>query len=136
MTAEFDHTFYAGPIDGYFGYKEGRLQYRSLIFERLKRKGDFQGNAVINYCQEKVPYTRISEHKHFCPLGNPRRYDFCFQEYSKQTEEGDTPYYPMRLDADKRDSQKIYEHGSGRKKDDVYWSLRNVSVFRHAYGDW
>ena len=100
MKSEFDHVFYAGPLDGYFGYSEGRLQYRSLVFERQKSRGDFQGNAVINYCQEDVPFTRISEHKHFAPWEDHEG-TVIFKEYSKATESGDTPYYPMRLTADK-----------------------------------
>ncbi len=97
---EFVHVFYSGPMDAYFGYKLGRLKYRSLQFERVDGKGDMQGNAVINYCEEKVPYTRISEHKHFAPWESHEA-SVAFREYSKQAEDGDIPYYPMRLREDK-----------------------------------
>ncbi|MES2744528.1 MAG: UDP-galactopyranose mutase [Bdellovibrionota bacterium] len=97
---EFAHVFFSGPMDAYFKYKSGRMRYRSLVFERFDGEGDVQGTAVINYCEEKVPYTRISEHKHFAPWETHEK-SVCFKEYSKATEEGDTPYYPMRLAKDK-----------------------------------
>jgi UDP-galactopyranose mutase len=98
--AEFDHVFYSGPLDAWFGHKLGRLQYRSLVFERFHEKGDFQGNAVINYCNQEVPYTRISEHKHFSPW-EEHEDTVCFREYSKLAEPDDIPYYPLRLQKDK-----------------------------------
>ncbi|RZA15586.1 MAG: UDP-galactopyranose mutase [Proteobacteria bacterium] len=97
---EFAHVFYSGPMDSYFQYKLGRMGYRSLVFDRFDGKGDVQGNAVINYCQQEVPYTRISEHKHFAPWENHEE-SVCFREFSKLAEEGDIPYYPMRLEKDK-----------------------------------
>lgn len=97
---DYDHLFWSGPMDGYFGFKLGRLGYRSLVFERFDESGDYQGNAVINYCEEKVPYTRITEHKHFAPWEEHDQ-TVCFREYSKLTEPGDTPYYPLRLQNDK-----------------------------------
>ena len=56
---------YTGSIDRYFSYSEGVLAYRSLRFERFTHEGDFQGNAVVNYGELDVSYTRIVEHKHF-----------------------------------------------------------------------
>lgn len=100
QAADFDHVFWSGPIDAYFKYELGRLQYRTLKFERFDETGDFQGNPVINYCEEKVPYTRIAEHKHFTPWEEHEQ-TVCFREYSKLCEEGDTPYYPLRLNKDK-----------------------------------
>src|SRR5690606_22105435 len=61
--------------------------------------GDFQGNAVINYANEEVPYTRIHEHKHFSPWENLDKTTY-YREYSKETKENDIPYYPKRLSAD------------------------------------
>ncbi|MGZ3711298.1 MAG: UDP-galactopyranose/dTDP-fucopyranose mutase family protein, partial [Bdellovibrionota bacterium] len=98
---DFHHLFWSGPMDGFFNYSLGRLNYRTLVFERFDAEGDFQGNPVINYCEEKVPYTRISEHKHFTPWETHEK-TVCFREYSKKTEPGDIPYYPMRLEADKK----------------------------------
>jgi UDP-galactopyranose mutase len=96
----FSYVFYSGPMDAYFGFDLGRLQYRTLRFERFDYDGDFQGNAVMNYCEPSVPFTRIAEHKHFTPWEEHEK-SVCFREYSKQTEPGDVPYYPVRLAADK-----------------------------------
>ncbi len=98
--SDFSHVFYCGPLDAWFGHSLGRLQYRSLVFRRFEDKGDFQGNAVINYCEENVPFTRIAEHKHFAPWEEHEGTVY-FQEYSKLAEKGDTPYYPLRLAHDK-----------------------------------
>ncbi len=100
LKSEFDHVFYSGPLDAYFDYRLGRLRYRSLIFERFEESGDFQGNAVINYCDQTIPFTRITEHKHFAPWEEHEK-TICFREFSKETEPGETPYYPLRLSQDK-----------------------------------
>ncbi len=60
-----DIVVYTGKIDEYFGYQFGELEYRGLRFETKVLNGDYQGNAVINYTEEHVPFTRITEHKHF-----------------------------------------------------------------------
>ena len=73
MGADYDHVFYSGPLDGYFDYQLGRLGYRTLDFERFDYDGDYQGCAVMNYGDEDVPYTRITEHKHFAPMGTARK---------------------------------------------------------------
>lgn len=97
----FDHVFYTGPLDAYFGYTEGRLGYRTVIFERIStEEEDFQGNAVINYPDVSVPWTRIHEHKHFAPWEKHEK-TVAFREFSKETEPEDIPYYPKRLAADK-----------------------------------
>lgn len=98
---DFDHVFYSGPIDGFFKYSEGSLKYRTLKFERFKIEGDFQGNAVINYCEENVPFTRISEHKHFAPW-EEHNLSICFKEFSYLAGRNDNPYYPLRLEDDKQ----------------------------------
>ena len=97
---QFDHLFWSGPLDAYFQHELGRLQYRSLMFERFDAEGDYQGNAVINYCQESVPWTRIAEHKHFTPWEEHDK-TVCYREYSKLAGETDVPYYPLRLQNDK-----------------------------------
>jgi UDP-galactopyranose mutase len=101
MRDDYDHVFFSGQMDGYFGYRLGRMQYRSLVFERFEADGDHQGNAVINYCEQEVPYTRIAEHKHFTPWESHDK-TVLFREYSKAAEPGDVPYYPMRLASDKK----------------------------------
>ena len=94
--SDYDHVFYSGPIDGFYGHEHGRLQYRTLDFERFEADGDHQGCAVLNYCDEQVPYTRITEHKHFSPQEAHER-TVCFREYSRACEPGDIPYYPVHL---------------------------------------
>lgn len=96
----YDWCFFSGPLDSWFDFSLGRLQYRSLTFERIDAEGDFQGNPVINYCEEKVPYTRIAEHKHFAPW-ETHASTVCFREYSKLAAPDDIPYYPLRLEGDK-----------------------------------
>ncbi|WP_291516414.1 UDP-galactopyranose mutase [Bdellovibrio sp. ArHS] len=96
---KFHHIFWSGPMDGYFKFQRGRLRYRTLKFEKFVADGDFQGNPVINYCEEEVPYTRITEHKHFAPWEEHPR-TVCFKEYSALCSERDTPYYPLRLAQD------------------------------------
>ena len=92
----YDHVFCSGSIDAYFNFTLGRLGYRTLDFEEIRASGDYQGCAVMNYPEESVPYTRISEHKHFSPWEEHEK-TICFAEYSRACEEGDTPYYPIRL---------------------------------------
>lgn len=93
---DFDHVFYSGPIDGYFGYGLGRLGYRTLDFEEIRAEGDYQGCAVMNYGDEEVPHTRISEHKYFAPWESHEK-TICYAEYSRACGENDIPYYPIRL---------------------------------------
>jgi UDP-galactopyranose mutase len=100
MKGSFDHVFYSGPLDAWFEHRLGRLGYRSLVFDRFEDDGDFQGNPVINYCEESVPFTRITEHKHFAPWESHQS-TVCFREFAKQMEPGDIPYYPIRLAKDK-----------------------------------
>ena len=91
---------YTGPIDAFFAYREGRLGYRTVTFEKIQTDaGDYQGNAVVNYTDSSVPWTRIHEHKHFAPWETHER-TVAFREFSKETEAGDVPYYPKRLASD------------------------------------
>jgi len=96
MMDEFDHVFYTGPIDAWFKYEKGRLGYRTLDFVREDYVGDYQGCAVMNYGDQSVPYTRISEHKHFAPWEQHDK-TVIFKEYSRSCSENDVPYYPIRL---------------------------------------
>lgn len=95
-SSKFDHIFYTGPIDEWFDKSEGNLNYRTLDFKREIHDGDFQGNAVINYGDESIPWTRISEHKHFSPWESHDK-TVIFKEYSRLCTEEDVPYYPIRL---------------------------------------
>lgn len=108
MATEYDHVFYSGPIDAWFNYQEGRLGYRTLDFEVERHEGDYQGNAVINYCNQEVPWTRISEHKHFAPWEAHDK-TLIYKEHSRLCGEGDTPYYPIRLVKDKSQLAKYVD---------------------------
>ena len=98
--SNYDHVFFTGPLDAWFNFKYGRLGYRTVTFETHYADGDFQGTTQMNYCDENVPYTRITEHKHFT---NWEQHDktIYFKEFSKETEPSDIPYYPKRLENDK-----------------------------------
>lgn len=100
-TRNYDHVFYTGPLDAYFKFEFGRLGYRTVTFEKNYADGDYQGLSQMNYCDEEVPYTRIAEHKHFTPWEKHDKTVY-FKEFSKETGEDDLPYYPKRLDADKK----------------------------------
>lgn len=99
--AEFEHVFYSGQIDGDFGFKYGILGYRTLDFESFTKDGDYQGNAVINYSDQDVPFTRITEHKYFSPWEIFDR-TICYREYSRDYQHGDIPFYPIRLVEEKK----------------------------------
>ncbi len=96
---EFDHIFYTGPLDAYFNYQYGRLGYRTVIFEKGYANNDFQGTAQMNFCDLDIPYTRITEHKHFTPWEKHDKTVY-FIEFSKDTTNKDLPFYPKRLKAD------------------------------------
>lgn len=85
---------FTGMIDEFFEYKLGVLEYRSLRFEHERIACEnYQGNAVVNYTERKVPYTRIIEHKHF-EFGK-QAYTVITKEYPHNWEKGDEPYYPI-----------------------------------------
>ena len=93
-------TIYCGPIDAFFDFKLGELEYRSLRFEsELLDEEDHQGVAVMNYNEREVPWTRIIEHKHFefgrDEAGNPLPKTVITREYPADWKPGDEPYYPI-----------------------------------------
>ena len=94
-----EKTVYTGPLDRYFGYSLGRLDYRSLRFEQEDLpKADFQGCAVVNYTSGDVPYTRIIEHKHFeLPEGGAEKipHTVISREYPAEWKDGMEPFYPV-----------------------------------------
>lgn len=107
-----DHVVWSGPIDAYFGFEHGRLGYRTLDFERQVHDGDFQGCAVMNYGDPDVPYTRITEHKHFAPWETHQK-SVTYHEYSRLADPNDVPYYPIRLVKEKGQLQQ-YVHEVGK----------------------
>ena len=94
-----DQLVYTGPIDEYFDYRFGRLDWRTVTFKtRIEDTPNYQGNAVINYTSHEVPYTRIIEHKHFESFGqavyeNPKT--VISEEYSTEYEPGMEKFYPV-----------------------------------------
>ena len=97
--SNYKHVFYTGPIDSYLDCKHGKLGYRTVYFEKEIYTEDYQGNAVVNYCNKDVPYTRIHEHKHFAPWETHNK-TIVVKEFSKETLKNDEPYYPKRLVGD------------------------------------
>ncbi|WP_318708930.1 UDP-galactopyranose mutase [Candidatus Acetatifactor stercoripullorum] len=91
----FERVLYTGMIDEYFDYRLGELQYRTLRFEEeiLEGCANYQGNAVVNYTEREVPYTRIIEHKHFEFGAQPDT--VITREYPAAWKKGDEPYYPV-----------------------------------------
>lgn len=101
----FEKVLYTGMIDQFYEYCYGELAYRSLHFETeyLEDEDNYQGNAVVNYTEREVPYTRIIEHKHF-EFGTQKG-TVVTREYPKEWSRGDEPYYPVN---DKYNSE-LYE---------------------------
>ena len=92
-----NEIIYTGPVDEYFGYCFGPLEYRSVRFEtEILNKESYQGNAVVNYTDKETPYTRIIEHKHFEFGKQPKT--IISREYSSKWSVGDEPYYPVNDD--------------------------------------
>lgn len=100
LHALAEKVVYTGPIDAYFGYKLGTLEYRSVRFEtELLDMSNFQGNAAVNYTDRETPWTRIIEHKWFefgkDAEGNDLAKTVISREYSSEWKPGDEPYYPV-----------------------------------------
>ena len=110
LDAIADKVVYTGPIDAYFDYKLGTLEYRSVRFENeTLDKPNFQGNAAVNYTDREPPWTRIIEHKWFefgkDEDGNDLPKTIISREYSSEWKPGDEPYYPVN---DEKNG-KLYE---------------------------
>ena len=94
LDALADKVIYTGPIDAYFDYRLGNLEYRSVRFEtEVLDKPNFQGNAAVNYTDRETPFTRIIEHKWFEFGDQPKT--VISREYSSEWKPGDEPYYPV-----------------------------------------
>lgn len=101
-----DKTVFTGQIDTFFDYKLGVLEYRSVRFEtEVLDCENYQGNAVVNYTEREVPYTRIIEHKHFEFGKQPKT--VISREYSSEWKKGDEPYYPVN---NERNNQMYQEY--------------------------
>ena len=111
---EFDHVVWTGPIDAFFNFEFGRLGYRTLDFVPEISDGDYQGHPVVNYCDVDVPFTRITEHKHFAPWEDHAR-TVVYREFSRLCGETDTPYYPIRLVKEKEQLLNYVQRARGAK---------------------
>ncbi len=104
LDALADKVIYTGAIDEYFAYAQGVLQYRMVEFEHQVLDTDnYQGNAVVNYTEREVPYTRIIEHKHFVFGKQPKT--VISREYPAEWSVGKEPYYPINNEQ----NQALYE---------------------------
>ena len=114
---------YTGPIDEYFGYQLGRLDWRTVSFKtRVEDTANYQGNAVINYTSHKEPYTRVIEHKHFEMFGAdvykcPKT--VVSEEYSTEYKPGMEPYYPVNDDRNNKLAEQ-YRQMATKEKDVIF----------------
>ena len=130
------NIIYTGPIDEYFEYKYGPLEYRTVRFEtEVLNEVNYQGNAVINYTEYEIPYTRIIEHKHFeFDTTSPKT--VISKEYSTTWRLGDEPYYPVNNDKNnelylkyKNDADKLSNvHFGGRLGQYKYYDMDKVII--------
>ncbi len=119
--AQADRVIYTGPIDAYFGYALGNLEYRSVRFEtEVLDKPNFQGNAAVNYTDAETPWTRIIEHKWFefgkDAEGNDLPKAVISREYSSEWKPGDEPYYPVNDERNSALYQQYRELAEKEKK--------------------
>lgn len=120
---------YTGKIDELMGYRYGHLEYRSLRFEEEIVEGDFQGNAIINYTSPDVPYTRITEHKHFAFKESPisvitREYPVDYKPCG-----GMTPYYPI----ENRKNRCLHEKYEAEVREELPNYIGGGRLFKYKY---
>lgn len=120
LDAQAEKVVYTGPIDAYFGYCLGALEYRSVRFEtELLDIPNFQGNAAVNYTDAETPYTRIIEHKWFTfgkdEQGNDLPKTVISREYSSEWHPGDEPYYPVN---DERNGARYEKYKALAERED------------------
>ena len=118
-----DKLVYTGPIDEYFNFVYGKLDWRTVSFNtHVENTANFQGNAVVNYTSHDVPFTRVIEHKHFEMFGQ-EIYDcpktVVSEEYSTEYKEGMEPYYPVNNDRNNQLADKYRELAS-KEKDVIF----------------
>lgn len=121
-----EKIIYTGPIDAFFDYKYGKLEWRTVNFEtEVLNIKDYQSNAVVNYTSKDVPYTRIIEHKYFDKTceGFDKPITVISKEYSKEYEEGDEPYYPI-LDEKNNELLRKYLEEADKIKNKVRFGGR------------
>ena len=115
LDALAEKVVYTGPIDAYYGYQFGELEYRSVSFEtEVLDQPNYQGNAVVYYTEYEVPYTRIIEHKHF-EFGTQDK-TVISREYPAAWKKGDEPYYPVNNEKNNRLYHSYEELAKEEKK--------------------
>ena len=133
LLQKADKIVFTGMIDQYFDYQYGVLEYRSLRFEHeTLDEENHQGNAVVNYNEREVPYTRIIEHKHFEFGKQPKT--VITREYPAEWKQGDEPYYPVNNEKNAEIFKKYQELAQkeenvifgGRLADYKYYDMHNV----------
>ena len=133
LLQKADKIVFTGMIDQYFDYQYGVLEYRSLRFEHeILDEENHQGNAVVNYNEREVPYTRIIEHKHFEFGKQPKT--VITREYPAEWKQGDEPYYPVNNEKNAEIFKKYQELAQkeenvifgGRLADYKYYDMHNV----------
>ena len=119
LDALAERVVYTGPIDAYYRFALGRLEYRSVRFEtEVLEQANFQGNAVVNYTDAETPWTRIIEHKWFDPPAGEAAYTgktVISREYSSEWKPGDEPYYPVN---DERNTALYRQYAEMAAKDE------------------
>ena len=129
---DFDKVIYTGPIDQYFAYRHGRLEYRSLKFEFSKIDCEYyQNNSVINYPDLSVPYTRIIEFKYFDPSATATKHTIIAREYPKSKGE---PYYPVPRARNSQVLAKYLAEAKELAKSGVYFAGR-LGTYRYLNMD-
>ena len=133
-----DKVVFTGAIDEYYGYRFGKLEYRTVRFEtEILDMPNYQGNAVVNYTEREVPYTRVIEHKHFEMFGEdvyqcPKT--VISKEYSSEWTEGSEPYYPVNDERNNALYQKYKEFADketnvifgGRLAEYKYYDMHHI----------
>lgn len=128
-----DKVIFTGPIDAFYDYCYGKLDYRTLVFEtEILNEKNHQGNAVVNYTEKNIPYTRIIEHKHFD--FNDTDHTVITKEYPGEWKLGDEPYYPVNdeknMDIYKKYRSLAKEHThvifGGRLAEYKYYDMHQV----------
>ncbi len=119
LSSIADKIVFTGKIDEYYDYKYGRLEYRTVRFEEeILEMSNFQGNAVVNYTEKEIPYTRVIEHKHFEMFGDEidkSSKTVISREYSTEWTEGMEPYYPINDDRNNLLADKYRRIGQAEK---------------------
>ena len=126
LNSQFDKIVYTGPIDEYFDFCYGKLDWRTVSFKtHIVDTPNYQGNAVVNYTSHEQPYTRIIEHKHFEMFGQAV-YDcpktVVSEEYSTEYKEGMEQYYPVNDEKNNKLAEKY--HAMAAKEKDVVFGGR------------